>query len=204
MSHFLVFIRHCSACQSMVKHFTVRTFIPALDSQRERDSHWTDGKNGFQMRIGVCPYCGALLWIDEQIIHPRDNYEPEFKDVLYVKPPTFKDFRSLLDPQILGDRDQERYVRLRLWWLDNDCRRKGSPRSPKMSTRERSNIEVLADLLASDDYDLLLKAEIMRELGRFAECLALLDQIIGDVSNYRTKFIRKLAEIGDMVVGVLA
>ena len=70
--------------------------------------------------------------------------------------------------------DAEQEVRIRAWWSGNDERRKCQ--LSDFTESETRNLNALAALLdESDDSERLMKAEIMREQGKFDLALAILE-----------------------------
>ena len=66
---------------------------------------------------------------------------------------------------------KERYARIRAWWASNDRRREGGD-DTALSPRETANLERLAQLLdPAEPNHRLMRAEILRELGRFGRAL---------------------------------
>ncbi|MFZ4578486.1 MAG: hypothetical protein ACOYOB_08845, partial [Myxococcota bacterium] len=96
--------------------------------------------------------------------------------------------------------EKELYVRLRAWWAGNDARRTEAGGAP-MSPGELSNLAALALMLnESDDSDRVMKAEAMRELGRFDHALSLLAKPLDDQLAHVVKLVRSLAEANDPCV----
>lgn len=158
-----------------------------------------------QLWLVMCPHCHAPLWVDELEelgrSDPWGKKDDDFDDAQEYKAPSFDDYLALVDKGIADDR-KERYVRLRAWWAGNDARRAGSV--APMSSREAGNLESLAGMLEeSSQNDLVMKAEAMRELGKFDDALSLLAKsadrrlaqavkIIGDLSRERDPYVREM------------
>jgi len=125
----------------------------------------------------------------------------------------FGPFDGAVEPELLTAREyfallehglstvhKERYVRFHARWAANDSRR-GRSESIPLSHAETLNLEALALLLdESDVKDLLSKAELMRELGRFDEATAMLDKIVGGVRSPIAQNMRSLIEQRDSLV----
>lgn len=130
----------------------------------------------------ACPHCRALLWINElrelAAIDPQKGRE-RFVTALPCETPRLDDCLSFLRRGALTP-DKERYVRVRAWWAGNDERRKSAPKLP-LSQAERSNLSALIRILEKSAHggDILMRAEALRELGRFDEVLALLAMPVG-------------------------
>jgi len=71
--------------------------------------------------------------------------------------------------------DVEKYIRIRAWWSSNSPYRENPTQEFRLSTEQEDNLRRLLELLDADDpHESLMKAEILRELGEFKECLKLL------------------------------
>lgn len=169
----------------------------------------------------VCPHCNALVWIDEleELGELDPGYrpfieEPErqveirgkqdlIEDARPYRAPTMQEFLRLLESG-LSDPERVRYVRLRAWWTANDARR-GNPEATPLSRPETQNLEQLAAMLdESNDHHRIMKAEIMRELGRFDEARKLLKVEFPSDLAHAASLIRKLAERGDRIIREIA
>jgi hypothetical protein len=127
-----------------------------------------------------CPHCEALIWIDEQKqvgeIEPwgaGDQDAAKFSDACPYVIPSIHDYLASLARGV-SDEQKKHYLRLRVWWAGNDERRQGAGDTP-MSSEEADNLCAFVMLLdEAEENDCLMKAEAMRELGRFAEARVLL------------------------------
>lgn len=172
-------IRKCSACGNLIAEHTIgsgNTFGARF---------WTDGKRDAPMLpdapwLVKCAHCGAHIWIDEQEqigeIEPwgqTGTNDAKFKDVRPPATPSLQDYLTTLAKGVLP-REKEKYLRLRAWWAGNDGRRE-KDRAGTMLDEELTNLRSFVQLLDdADENDRIMKAEAMRELGRFAEAEALL------------------------------
>ena len=92
------------------------------------------------------------------------------------------------------DREKESYLRRRAWWAGNDQRR-GEASALPMSNEETTNLAAFATLLdEADEGERLMKAEVMRELGRFTEAKFLLDHPFSKDQAQAVKIIGDLVE----------
>jgi hypothetical protein len=151
----------------------------------------------------LCPHCGSPVWIEELEvvgrISPWQGGEEKFWEAARFHALPGKDYFALLTKKFTTP-EKERYVRIRAWWAGNDVRRAAGKESP-LSSSEVSNLGALTKLLdESDAGDLLMKAEVMRELGRFEDSLALLEKCVDESLLRAAAAIRKLAEDGDPYV----
>ena len=192
----LTIIRRCSACSQAIEQRTIAS------GNTFGATFWTDGKREAPMlpdrpKLIACPHCHALLWIDQlkelAAVDPRKGRE-RFVTALPCQTPRFGDYLSFLRRGALTP-DKERYVRVRAWWAGNDERRKTVPKLP-LSQAERSNLSALIRILekSAPGGDILMRAEALRELGRFDEVLALLAMPVGEDWERAAGVIRGLAE----------
>lgn len=168
---------------------------------------WTDGKREAPMLsnrnwLVKCPHCLALLWIDEQKrigeLEPQWAFQ-QHENYRYSITPTLEDYFAIID-QCISNLDKERDIRLRAWHASNDQRRRTDKPIP-LAKREVDNLNALALLVdESKENDRIMKAEIMRELGRFAEAISLLEKPFEDNLEEARQLIKNLAENGDPFV----
>ena len=117
--------------------------------------------------------------------------------IAFYKEPTLRDYASLL-VQGAGSKAKEHYTRLALWWARNDARRRPTSKAPGPGFRERANMTALAELLdEADACDRVVKAELMRELGRLDDARALLERPVDDSLLDMVEVIGWHIEIGD-------
>ncbi len=195
-------IRKCSVCSKSIEQHTIgsgNTFGATF---------WTDGKQEAPMSpdqpwLVRCPHCQAPLWIDEleEIgeVEPWGDRRGNFIDAIPYETPSFDYYVALLEKGI-GSPEKERYVRLRLWWAGNDARRTSAKEIP-ISSREASNLTAFAEMLdEADANDLVMKAEVMRELGRFDDARSLLARSVDRRISQAVKIIKSLVVKGDRYV----
>lgn len=195
-------IYECGHCSGLIEYPTIasgNTFGARV---------WTDGKMDAPMLPDMpllvkCPHCRSMVWITEQkevgkmrpwLVdrHPYPSARP-------YEEPTVDDYVGYLAESELNA-DKEFYARVRLWWLFNDGRRYASRRLP-LTAREIENLTALLDLMNDDaTSEPLGKAEILRELGRFDEALALLTSIPESERSKAVLFLVNLARLGDPYV----
>jgi hypothetical protein len=169
----------------------------------------------------MCPKCRSPLWINElEQVGPDEsnawmsanpdlslpafirkgdhNYAYRREAVAYATP-TAEDYFSLLEKGI-DDLEKERGIRLQAWWAKNDARRSTNGVIP-MTEQEERNLASLGGLLDKNDYrDVVVEAEVMRELARFDDALAVLEQPIDERVAHTAEFIRILAAKHDRYV----
>ncbi len=195
-------IKKCSSCLKPIAQDTIAS------GNTFGATFWTDGKREAPMLpdqpwLVMCPHCHALLWIDELEelgeIEPWGERDSRFKDVIKYELPSHDEYCAFLEKDIETP-DKERYVRLRAWWAGNDARRTKKTEM-QISDREASNLTAFAQLLdEADPNDLVMKAEIMRELGRFDNARALLANSDNSNMSQAVSIIQCLVEKSDPYV----
>ena len=155
----------------------------------------------------MCPHCHVPLWIDEVeklgVVGPWGDGEGQFKDARCYETPSADDYFALLALGV-GEPRKEQYVRVRAWWAGNDERRATAGRECPITSREAANVTALALTLdESDARELLMKAEAMRELGRFDDALSLLAKSSDEGTAKAVEIIRNLSERHDTCVRVM-
>lgn len=96
--------------------------------------------------------------------------------------------------EIDKDKDKEFYLRLQAWWVSNDKYRQNPSNNVSLTAEEKRNLDFLYSMLeVGDPSDRIMKAEIARELGRYEECLTLLNHKFDDDFIYVADTIRQLA-----------
>jgi len=97
--------------------------------------------------------------------------------------------------------DREIYLRRRLWWISNDHHRFRVDGTPTESqpvltpTEARNNILRLLALLENDFSKQVERGELLRQLGRFDEAIAVLKAVKPDgYSEVKASKIQRLAQ----------
>lgn len=130
----------------------------------------------------------------------------EWKSAKHVDFPTIDDYWTALENKNALTSAREMLLRRQLWWKGNDhlrLYRDGKPCSsePKLTDHQiRGNLEALYGLCAAvEKPDHIELAEMLRELGRFDEALAMLESSeAGD--NDKASLIAGFARQKDSVV----
>lgn len=169
----------CPQCDKCIAESTIlsgNTFGAVL---------WSDGKFEAPMLpstplLVACPFCQSLVWlnelpeIDENTVDSKTSVQ--IMAAQHYEAPTIDQYMNFLDTNAL-DVDKERYVRIQIWWTNNDVRRMDNP-IWQLRVDEQANLERLVLLFdATDMNQKIMKAEAMRQLSRFDEADTLLASI---------------------------
>ncbi|VGO15316.1 hypothetical protein PDESU_03898 [Pontiella desulfatans] len=194
-------IKECPQCKAELQQDTT------LSGNTFGAKFWTDGKREAPMlpdrpRIVKCPKCSTFVWIYDakklgQIESRRRNEgkaENSWSNSVSTLELTEKEFLKYAESKSLS-KDKELYVRQNAWWMVNDAvRRNGEPIT--LSSEQKANMVSLLDVLNTEDPDQrITKAELYRELGRFEDCISMLNHQFKQ-PNYTkvAEFIQQLAE----------
>jgi hypothetical protein len=190
-------IRQCPGCTNVLREFTIGS------GNLFGATWWTDGKQdapGLPMRpeLGKCPHCGTLFWIAEAtklaVISWTED-RAKWSKVVSVEDPLEKDYLTAASAKGISE-EHELSARKRAWWLANDTIRDRAKRSLNWSGARRENLEKLSALLSDkEECEVILKAEIARELEQFEQCTKLLARTLKekDCESYAA-FVRRLAQ----------
>ena len=151
-------------------HCTYMIWMDSLDIHGERDL----GRHGVVWNR-FYKASRRISELDDWDCHDEsdDAEQPDFSGVSGGIIPERKDYLRYAANRA-NEPEKARYARLQVWWDGNDARRT-SRCAIALEADEVANLEALAALMEEwDDDDRLMKAEILRELGRFAEAAELL------------------------------
>lgn len=130
---------------------------------------------------GADPLAPDAEWPDSAE-HPLSVPE-SWRAAPYVEEPEESEYYAALRSGLAQDRPQERALRIFAWWRSNDPYRDEDElpvtKAPDPGDREE-NLRALLPLLEGDgDSNRLMRAEVLRELGRWGEAEAALLRVRG-------------------------
>jgi hypothetical protein len=178
---------------------------------------WSDGRRIAPMlpsppAVVICAKCSKCSWLSEAEEVPMEGDGPRAerrrKSVPRVQEPTVEQYLTAIVAGLARDRDEERALRVLAWWRGNDPARHvfgffHHPGSDLMDVEHlkdliRENLQQLAGLLDEDDPgQRIMKAEILRELGRFDEAKTLLGGVPAGPARDFADQILAFCERGD-------
>jgi hypothetical protein len=136
-----------------------------------------------------CRDCEECYWLAEaeevgtiEVWRDRPQQAKAWATAKEVQEPTEEEYYRAIEKGLAKSPEQERDLRVLAWWRRNDAfrgkrkaRAAGTPSSPGSW---RANLEALALLLDDgDENDTLMKAEVLRELGRFESAKQILSRV---------------------------
>jgi len=205
----------CPKCQGLARVFTL------LSGNTFGARRWTDGKMIAPMlprppAITKCGDCGHYFWIsDANVIGELPLWGDEakripsnWKTAERVRELSESEYFEAIRIGVAESKEQELHLRIWAWWAGNDLLRSQGQSSvdqtqavPIRSPEATANLERLLELLDTSNTDQrLMKAEVLRELGKFDDAIRLLE--FGFPSEYTSvvALIRDLAQKKDPVV----
>ena len=161
-----------------------------------------------------CPGCNQLSWLEdlqrvgEISVFERSDIPLEWERAAHVPGLAAEDWLLALESGLARDVQQERYLRIRIWWAFNDSYRTvpaAEHPAVELPDKIRTNMERLVAILGTtDSNELLMKAELLRELGDFESAKAVLTGIhSSDVAEVVLQ-LHSLCDSGDTCVRELA
>ncbi|MFZ1947209.1 MAG: hypothetical protein WAW06_06650 [bacterium] len=203
----------CPMCGMLARLWTIRSGN-TLDAMV-----WTDRKMEAPMfpgppEITRCRRCGGFFWITDakvvgEIPEGSDgkSIPVEWRRSGEVDRLGESDCLEALRLSVARTRYQQMRLRILAWHAGNDrYRTRASQLQAGLEQAGRSpeavaNLECLIQMLGGSDPDsVLIRAEALRELGRFAEALHLLDTELPPKYAGSAAVVRYLAQRGDTVV----
>ena len=128
----------------------------------------------------ICPGCSRYFWREDVLTLDSIRDSEYFMDAEKKSLPGAgwvqgHHYEDMVRQSFWRTPDVEKYIRIRAWWSSNSPYRENPTQEFRLSTEQEDNLRRLLELLDADDpHESLMKAEILRELGEFKECLKLL------------------------------
>lgn len=202
----------CPKCKGMGRYMTL------VSGNTIGARIWTDGRQIAPMLprppvVVKCRHCTECYWLaDAEEVGDVDLMDDEGKqvnsardDVREVEEPTEEEYYEAIKNGLATDTTQERNLRVLTWWRRNDAFRNISRDKAQadscVSAACRENFEALVHLLTEkDETDLLMKVEVLRELGQFASAKELLGHVDAHGVEAVVRQFRLLCEKRDTCV----
>ncbi len=202
-------IYKCNKCENLISRRSLKsgnTFGAKL---------FSDGKQIAPMlpefpTLVKCDKCGHFLWLNKlevvNKLEATDNFGVNkllgIIDNLEEENPTndnpslamflsINEYFEAIQAKAFSNEEEERYIRIHLWWAYNDKVRIGKDQflSGVDEKRWRENVKQLIPLLNIDNIDnMIMQAELYRNLGDFEKSLA----IINNINNEGLDWIREI------------
>lgn len=148
---------------------------------------WSDGKSLAIMhpsipRIALCKHCLQYFWLEkaQELGEWLGGCPKEWNQAPYlIHHLFFEDCQKCLEEKLYRNREEEFYLRMSFWYAFNDFYRDKKERkiSPTMREINQKNMLCLQTMLDTTKIDeLIIQAELYRQLRKFKACIQLLDK----------------------------
>ncbi len=190
-----VYVYKCPKCENLV----------ANNSLKSGNSFgvkiYSDGKQigRFQTEFPIltkCIKCNEIFWLSKELLigdYRWSDFNSLFKDVEFAKFLSFDDYFTALENKLSKYKENELYIRQKIWWGFNDRVRNEKElfNSENDKILWDDNIHRLLDLLDdNDDEQKLMMAEINRNLGNFDNCM----EIISSIDDFEYEWVKSYYE----------
>lgn len=157
-----------------------------------------------------CKKCSTFLWLSK--LKEVGTYEwgdPKNSFWQYADKGEFltiDDHFNAINSKVAENKDEELFIRQRIWWTYNDRIRNGQNifNDVNDELRWKKNAEILMDLFDQSDINQkIMVAEINRNLGNFEECILIILSIeTADLKWLKDIFISECRKNNKWVVGL--
>jgi len=179
---------------------------------------WSDGYALYPMlpstpQITRCDAQGKFFWVAEATVVGKlgpgietTSIPQAWREADHLRFLSEQEYLAALAEGLGRNRKEEVYLRVQAWWAANSAVRnagtEGAITSPFFpGSRARDNLERLIELLATDDPpERLMKAEALRQLGRFEEARQILQATVPEQLEEVVRWLRELVDKGDVLV----
>lgn len=165
---------------------------------------WTDGKQVAPMlpeppQVVRCPHCSRFYWLADA---------RRLGEIAPLGEPDAGEYHRALHAEVARNAREWRTLRILAWWRWNDDFRDTSGRPASrpwlIPAEAKENLEALIPLLDdADESDRVMKAEALRELGRFDEAMSVLSTVTSPELARVVSRLRTLCEGADARLRVL-
>jgi hypothetical protein len=173
---------------------------------------YSDGKRIFPMLpefpdLTKCKKCEHIFWLSKTREIGSYNWGEEnnflWQNADKAKFLTIDEYFMALALNVAKDKSEEFYIRQRIWWSFNDRVRNGNDlyNSEEEKTKWESNVSAFIKILDPDDVSqLIMIAELNRNLGNFEICLTLIESLtIPDLDWLKEAFIKNCSVLNQLV-----
>lgn len=202
----------CPHCETLVRHTTL------YSDNAVGARIWTDGKQESPLapeppQVIVCAQCNDPFWTNdarkvgelsagaEEV--DVDDTDPAWAKAPLAEEPTEEQYYAAISGGLARDKFEERTLRVFAWWRGNDQHREDSLTDALQTATgpRRANLEALVHLLDGEEVgELLMKAEVLRQLGEFDAARRLLSELPQGELDPIIEQLRLLCDARDVCV----
>jgi hypothetical protein len=171
----------CPSCGAAARHITL------LSGNTLGARVWTDGKQMAPMlpsppEVVQCHACPTAYWLrSAKVVSGPDRAMSVGSDVPRVEEPSEQEYYDAIAAGLAKSAEEEVRLRVLAWWRANEELRSYEegvllPTRP-LSQAFQENLEMLLSLLDDEQSHLLMRAEALRQLGRFDDAERVLREV---------------------------
>lgn len=192
-------IIQCPYCQNQFRQRTL------MSGNTFGATFWTDGKREAPMLpesvvVAFCEECGNYFWVeDAELIDRVPPDVNEYPEVELLEELTLEQYIEALEIMEVANDEDTFYLLRQIWWKYNDYYRSDEQVEIPQNIEKRMPILLnkLLDILDEENDDhLMLKGELLRELGKFEEALETLNKINNPEYDDAKEYLIELADKG--------
>lgn len=176
-------IYKCPKCDNLMS-------VNSLLSGNTFDSElYSDGKNIFPMLpefpdLTICPKCKTIFWLSktekEGVYEWGEETNVKWKNADHAKFLTIKEYFLALEYLTDLTKEEELFIRERIWWAYNDRvrnRKELFESDGDDLTWQTNNLRLINLVNTGKDFDMIMTAELYRNMGNFEKSLEILNNI---------------------------
>ena len=208
------YIYQCPNCDNLLSRNSLMSGNTMLSQQ------YSDGKVIAMMlpefpSVTICSKCDNIFWIKKakeigsyslEYPDPKNPVQNEWKNAEEVGFLTIDEYFSAVDNEIYSTKDEELFLRVRIWWGFNDRVRKGGNlfNTDNEKFLWEKNAKILLNLLNNEDInENIMIADLNRNLGNFEECLKIINNLGTDFDWLKPAFINECSKGNDQVFQII-
>lgn len=164
---------------------------------------WTDGRQEAPMMpeaivLSYCDNCKQYFWVEEaEVLEEIDPWEKTESKIEHLEYLTLEQYLEALEKIEMRSQNDTLFILRQIWWNYNDYYRNGN--EAELSQELKNKIselqqQMLSEFDEEDDEQLMLKGELLRELGNFDEAAETLRKVTASEYLRAKEFILNLAE----------
>lgn len=190
-------IIQCPACDQQFRQQTI------MSGNTLGAKIWTDGKQVAPMLpeatvLSFCNSCNQYFWVEEaEVIDELDPGDDTDSDIEHLHGLTLEQYIDAFGKIEMRSQEDTLFVLRQIWWKYNDYYRDDN--ESELSQDIKNKIPDLLEKLLNNfneknDDHLMLKGELLRELGRFESAKKTLNKVTASEYLKAKEFILDLVE----------
>jgi len=144
-----------------------------------------------------CSECDTLFWVkDAPLIGTcewEDDICEDWQNAMELTFPLIEEYLLAIEQKIYKSIDEEVYIRIQIWWILNGLRNKGQLTQDENFLYIENSLRLLELVKPNIPDNILIIAELYRNLGRFDEAKEMVLQLNDNFpSDIKQKFLKHI------------